>query len=606
MAHPSRHDVVRIPGRPRDARRASASGGRFGWDNEFGEVARRRSRLRDRRPQRDQRRVPRVRRGRRLSHARAVDGRRLGVARERAARASRSSGCSATASGTGAACSRSCRCRWRGRSTSARRRRRRSRAGGGAGCRPRRSTTAPRSERRTGASGCFRGATRRRTPSRGNFDFSSWEPVPAGSRPAGASAWGVHDLVGNGWEWTSTIFGPFPGFAPMASYPEYSADFFDGQHFVMKGASPATATRARAPQLPQLVPAQLPVRVRDVPHRCRELATMAAINQCADRSNSPRTFDAISRSSRSSSSRSICTTRSARASSRRSAGCRGIASRAPRAACSRMHATRSSPRIADDDGTIVELGCGSGEKLVLLAEALQARGGTARVHLIDISSQALEQTEQTARTAASLLGRRSSVAPTKSACGVRWRTRRGGGPMLVLLLGSNIGNFDRRPPQAFLRGSARALAPGDLAAARRRSREAAKPTLLLAYDDPLGVTAAFNRNLLVRINRELRRRLRSRRVRAPRGLEPRAAAHRDAPGQRVGPDRAHSGRRLDCHASQRRADLDRELVQVHGRPDRRHGGRGELCLPRPVGRRRRRIRLDALHRALNLDSPEFT
>ena len=76
---------------------------------------------------------------------------------------------------------------------------------------------------------------------RGNFDFSSWEPVPAGTRPLGASAWGVHDLVGNGWEWTSTVFGPFPGFEPMASYPEYSADFFDGQHYVLKGASPATA-----------------------------------------------------------------------------------------------------------------------------------------------------------------------------------------------------------------------------------------------------------------------------------------------------------------------------------------------------------------------------
>lgn len=77
--------------------------------------------------------------------------------------------------------------------------------------------------------------------SRGNFDFQQWEPVPVGSRPAGASAWGVHDLVGNGWEWTSSVFGPFEGFRPMASYPEYSADFFDGQHYVMKGASPGTA-----------------------------------------------------------------------------------------------------------------------------------------------------------------------------------------------------------------------------------------------------------------------------------------------------------------------------------------------------------------------------
>jgi ergothioneine biosynthesis protein EgtB len=76
---------------------------------------------------------------------------------------------------------------------------------------------------------------------RGNFDFASWEPVPVGARPLGASAWGVQDLVGNGWEWTSTVFGPFPRFEPMASYPEYSADFFDGQHYVIKGASPATA-----------------------------------------------------------------------------------------------------------------------------------------------------------------------------------------------------------------------------------------------------------------------------------------------------------------------------------------------------------------------------
>jgi formylglycine-generating enzyme required for sulfatase activity len=75
---------------------------------------------------------------------------------------------------------------------------------------------------------------------RGNFDFATWDPVDIGSSPAGASAWGVHDLVGNGWEWTSTLFDGFPGFTPMPSYPEYSADFFDRAHYVMKGASPVT------------------------------------------------------------------------------------------------------------------------------------------------------------------------------------------------------------------------------------------------------------------------------------------------------------------------------------------------------------------------------
>jgi iron(II)-dependent oxidoreductase len=82
---------------------------------------------------------------------------------------------------------------------------------------------------------------------RGVFDFTSWDPHPAGSHPGGRSAWGVDDLVGNGWEWTSTPFAPFPGFRPQATYPEYSADFFDGDHFVMKGASPATARELLRP-----------------------------------------------------------------------------------------------------------------------------------------------------------------------------------------------------------------------------------------------------------------------------------------------------------------------------------------------------------------------
>lgn len=74
-----------------------------------------------------------------------------------------------------------------------------------------------------------------------NFDFLRWDPDPVGAHPGAASAFGVHDLVGNGWEWTSTVFGPFPGFTPMPSYPEYSAEFFDEGHFVLKGASPVTS-----------------------------------------------------------------------------------------------------------------------------------------------------------------------------------------------------------------------------------------------------------------------------------------------------------------------------------------------------------------------------
>jgi iron(II)-dependent oxidoreductase len=75
----------------------------------------------------------------------------------------------------------------------------------------------------------------------GNFDFTNWHPTPVNAFPAGQSAFGVRDMLGNGWEWTSTVFAPFPGFQPFPFYRGYSADFFDGKHFVMKGGSPRTA-----------------------------------------------------------------------------------------------------------------------------------------------------------------------------------------------------------------------------------------------------------------------------------------------------------------------------------------------------------------------------
>lgn len=75
----------------------------------------------------------------------------------------------------------------------------------------------------------------------GNFDFTNWAPTPVGAYPEGVSAWGVHDAIGNGWQWTKSRFAGFPGFTAWArTYPGYSADFFDERHYVILGGSWAT------------------------------------------------------------------------------------------------------------------------------------------------------------------------------------------------------------------------------------------------------------------------------------------------------------------------------------------------------------------------------
>jgi formylglycine-generating enzyme required for sulfatase activity len=76
---------------------------------------------------------------------------------------------------------------------------------------------------------------------RENVDFRRWDPEPVTASPP--NALGVSQLVGNGWEWTATPFAPFAGFQAAPFYPGYSANFFDGRHYVLKGGSPRTAAR---------------------------------------------------------------------------------------------------------------------------------------------------------------------------------------------------------------------------------------------------------------------------------------------------------------------------------------------------------------------------
>jgi formylglycine-generating enzyme required for sulfatase activity len=74
---------------------------------------------------------------------------------------------------------------------------------------------------------------------RDNFDYHRWDPIAVDADETTIDA--PAQMTGNGWEWTRDLFTPFAGFEAHPAYPGYSSDFFDGRHYVMKGASPRTA-----------------------------------------------------------------------------------------------------------------------------------------------------------------------------------------------------------------------------------------------------------------------------------------------------------------------------------------------------------------------------
>jgi dimethylhistidine N-methyltransferase len=147
---------------------------------------------------------------------------------------------------------------------------------------------------------------------------------------------------------------------------------------------------------------------------------------------------------------------------------------------------------------ITELGCGNGEKLAVLLEKSGER--FRRVHLIDISPAALRSAR--ARLAVLPAMPITTFHGTYEAGLSRLAAHRGHGAWLVLFLGSNIGNFDPPAARDMLRRIRASLTEGD-ALLLGTDLVKCQRTLQLAYDDPLQVTAAFNRNLLRRINDEL-------------------------------------------------------------------------------------------------------
>jgi L-histidine N-alpha-methyltransferase len=149
---------------------------------------------------------------------------------------------------------------------------------------------------------------------------------------------------------------------------------------------------------------------------------------------------------------------------------------------------------------VAELGSGSGKKTRWILEALARKQSTTYCP-IEISPAALARCE-------SELGQIEYVSivgferPYLDGLLAAASGRNGNERLFVLFLGSTIGNFDRDAGERFLAEVRRVLYPGD-ALLLGTDLEKPLPQLLAAYDDPIGVTAAFNLNLLARINREL-------------------------------------------------------------------------------------------------------
>src|SRR5580692_7132242 len=145
---------------------------------------------------------------------------------------------------------------------------------------------------------------------------------------------------------------------------------------------------------------------------------------------------------------------------------------------------------------VIELGSGVGQKTRHL---LQAMGGGVRYYPIDVSADALARCE---RDLADLAEVRPLVQSYLDGMARATAERQPGESFLVMFLGSTLGNFERKCAITFLRDLHRALLPGDMLLV---GADLVKETsrMVVAYDDPTGVTGAFNLNLLGRINREL-------------------------------------------------------------------------------------------------------
>ena len=213
---------------------------------------------------------------------------------------------------------------------------------------------------------------------------------------------------------------------------------------------------------------------------------------------------------------------------------------------------------------LIELGGGNGEKLRLLLgdPGDEVTGSVRRVDLVDVSPSALASASRLVSEDRDL----RVVTHTSRyedglvrATATRGRSER----CAVLFLGSNIGNFDPPAACAFLATVHAALEAGDCLII---GADLVKPPEVLhaAYDDPLGVTAAFNKNLLLHLNRDLGATFDINSFEHRAVWNPDEHAGGDAPGEQARPTRGRAGVGPVDRARRGRDDLDGKFLQVFG------------------------------------------
>jgi len=152
--------------------------------------------------------------------------------------------------------------------------------------------------------------------------------------------------------------------------------------------------------------------------------------------------------------------------------------------------------------TLVELGAGSAEKTRVLLDALDAAGTLRGFVPFDVCLPAVVATAIAIEAEYPLLDVRGVVGDFHQHVGFLPRAPEGAGPRVVAFLGSTIGNFDPEERLQFFRAVHRTLRPGDFLLLGA-DRVKAKARLEAAYNDAAGVTAAFNKNVLRVLNRDL-------------------------------------------------------------------------------------------------------